>query len=76
MRDRTLSSVDFPAPLRPTKPTTSPGSSLKLTSRSAQCVSSASQSSLNRRSRLAGSRTNPASDSRNEVCRVSACPIR
>jgi len=30
MRESTFSSVDFPAPLRPTIPTTCPGSMLKL----------------------------------------------
>jgi len=38
MRDNTLSSVDFPEPLPPTMPSTSPRPSSKLTSRSAQIV--------------------------------------
>src|SRR5215831_10995051 len=38
MRERILSSVDLPAPLRPMTPTTSPGATSKLTSFSAQIV--------------------------------------
>ncbi len=42
MRERILSSVDLPAPLRPMMPMTSPGWTSKLTSRSAQIVESLS----------------------------------
>src|SRR4030095_6685672 len=38
MRERILSSVDLPAPLRPMTPTTSPGGTSKLTSFKAQIV--------------------------------------
>src|SRR5262249_9972207 len=38
MRERILSSVDLPAPLRPMTPTTSPGATSRLTSFSAQIV--------------------------------------
>ncbi len=42
MRDRILRSVLFPAPLRPTTPTTSPGAISNDTSRSAQIVAALS----------------------------------
>ena len=42
IRESTFNNVDFPAPLRPTMPSTSPRFTSKLTSRSAQIVSAVS----------------------------------
>ena len=63
MRERILSSVDFPDPFLPTTPTTSPCSTSKLTSRKAQ-----SSSVVSRRDRIrcTGCRTSIATSSRSE----------
>ncbi len=53
MRESTLSRVDFPAPLRPMIPTMSPSATSKLTSRSAENVSTVPSSGRPKRSRTA-----------------------
>src|SRR5215510_5726484 len=74
MRERILSSVDLPAPLRPMTPTTSPVATSKLTFSSAQMVSPPLFPFL--RSQLKGARNVSAIESRSVEYGVCRAPIR
>jgi hypothetical protein len=71
MRERILSSVLFPAPLRPMMPMTSPARTLNVTSRNAQkSPSGTPPAARTPRTRRHAVCTPPASASLIEPCRV------
>src|SRR5882672_6516175 len=74
MRERIFKSVLLPAPLRPMMPTTSPGGTARLTSRSAQMLVSVERAPERRR--LKGARALVINDSRSVPYWAFAPPMR